>query len=431
MTSGDGDFPQRSDDYALLDDIDLGPFLGHEQSLAEPGADAERTGLTAPTLLLQLRDLLLMPAFVPTFGRALRGADPAFRAMFPRDPEPIVRHFVEAMAHILVVSEESRGDAQKVEPAILFARHLGADHRKLRLGPAAFETFYDALHRTLEHLAGSAWSTKLAQTLRSAYEIITAAMVEGASEKDGPASVGATVVEVHRPIRDVAIVRLIADQMLGYHPGQYLSVQTPYAPAVWRPLSPSNPSNPARQIEFHVRAIEGGLFSSPLVRSAAAGDRWVVARPLGRLEINRNDDPRRDALVIVGSTGVAPALCLINDMLRFPDNPRVHLFYGARYPGELYALPTLVDLARTAPWLTIQPVAEEAEDPWWLTAAPDLPRTLHRLQTGRLVDVVTRYGNWSDRQVLISGSPQMIDGTLAKLLEVGTPLESISYDRPR
>ena len=42
-------------------------------------------------------------------------------------------------------------------------------------------------------------------------------------------------------------------------------------------------------------------------------------------------------------------------MMRHGHNPRVHLFYGARYPGDLYDLPTLVDLAATGASLVYDP----------------------------------------------------------------------------
>ena len=137
-----------------------------------------------------------------------------------------------------------------------------------------------------------------------------------------------------------------------------------------------------------------------------------------------------DVLMIAGGTGIAPVRCLVLDMLRYGDNPRVHLFYGARYPGDLYDLPTLVDLAATSPWLTVQPVAEEADDPWWAGPAHDLPRTLHRRQLGTLVDVVTRWGAWADRQVIIAGSPDMLRATVRGMVAAGTPRENISFDRP-
>ncbi|GAA3510394.1 FAD-binding oxidoreductase [Dietzia aurantiaca] len=423
------------DDYRLpdveevVDDIDLEPYLDQRHDpLAGPLDEPAAVDVSAPPLLV-LRDLLNDERFPEMFHRALRHADPDFRELFPRDAGPVLREFVRAMSWALVTTEEALGDRTKVEEVVDFARHLGADHRKLELAPRHHQRFGEALTNTLRHLAGRSWDDRLQTTLTTAYRVLSSALQQGAGQEDGPARVGATVVEVLRPTRDVAVVRLISDTMIDYHPGQYLSVLTPYSPGVWRRLSPSIPSNPAGQIEFHVRDVPGGELSGSLVRGVGVGDRWVLARPLGMLEVDRTE-PFRDVLMIAGGTGIAPLRCLVLDMLRHGQNPRVHLFYGARFPGDLYDLPTLVDLAATSPWLTIQPVSEEDEDPWWAGPAEELPRTLHRRQTGTLVDAVTRWGSWADRQVIIAGSPDMLRATVRGMVAAGTPRENIDFDRP-
>lgn len=413
----------------LVGDIDLDPFLGRRHDpLAEPLDEPVEVGAQAPPLLA-LRDLLADDRFPELFARALRAADPDFRELFPRDATPVLREFVRAMTWAFETTEHAYGDRSKVEEVVDFARHLGADHRKLDLAPRHHQRFGEALTHTLRHLAGRGWDDRLETTLATAYRVLSTALQQGAAAGEGPARVGATVVEVLRPTRDVVVVRLISDVMVDYHPGQYLSVLTPYSPGVWRRLSPSIPSNPAGQIEFHVRDVPGGALSGSLVRGVGVGDRWVLARPLGLLEVDRSE-PFRDVLMIGGGTGIAPLRCLLLDMMRHGHNPRVHLFYGARFPGDLYDLPTLVDLAATAPWLTIQPVAEEDEDPWWAGPRQELPRTLHRRQTGTLVDAVTRWGSWADRQVIVSGSPEMLRATVRGLVAAGTPRENISFDRP-
>lgn len=434
MSSGPGPDPVRdpfgpSNVERLVGDIDLDPYLGRPADhLARPLEQPVTVEAgTAPLLIL--RDLLTDPRFPELFARALRSADPDFRGLFPRDATPVLREFVRAMAYALETIERAAGDTAQTDDVVEFARHLGADHRKLELQPRHFDRFGDALVDTLRHLAGSGWTGTLEATMRTAYRVLSAALQEGAAAETGPTRVGATVVDVLRPTRDVVVVRLISDEMISYHPGQYLSVLTPYTSGVWRRLSPSIPSNPAGQIEFHIREVPGGALSSALVRSVGAGDRWVLARPLGLLEVDRTA-PFRDVLMVAGGTGIAPLRCLLMDMLRHGDNPRVHLFYGARHPGDLYDLPTLVDLAATAPWLTIQPVSESDTDPWWAGPRQELPRTLHRRQTGTLVDAVTGWGSWADRQVLVCGSPEMLRATVRGMVAAGTPRGNISFDRP-
>jgi NAD(P)H-flavin reductase len=137
-----------------------------------------------------------------------------------------------------------------------------------------------------------------------------------------------------------------------------------------------------------------------------------------------------DVLMVAGSTGLAPLRTLIMDLTRRGVNPRVHLFFGARYPSELYDLPTLWQLTTTNPWLSVTPVSEYSSNPPWAADYPDPspPRGLHVRQTGTLPDVVTRYGNWSDRQILICGGPQMVEATKGALTAKGAQADSIQHD---
>ena len=81
---------------------------------------------------------------------------------------------------------------------------------------------------------------------------------------------------------------------------------------------------------------------------------------------------RGDVLMVAGSTGLAPLRALIMDLTRWGVNPRVHLFFGARYPCELYDLRTLWQIASTNPWLSVSPVSEFRQDPPWAADYPDV-----------------------------------------------------------
>jgi len=78
----------------------------------------------------------------------------------------------------------------------------------------------------------------------------------------------------------------------------------------------------------------------------------------------------------------------------------------------------------------VTPVSEFATNPPWAADYPDPtpPRGLHVRQTGRLDEVVTRYGNWGDRQILVCGGPEMVRTTMATLIAKGAPVQSIQHD---
>ncbi|ORC02746.1 2-polyprenylphenol hydroxylase [Mycobacterium persicum] len=316
---------------------------------------------------------------------------------------------------------------QHAEEPVAFLAQLGRDHRKHGVLPTQYDTLRRALYQTLRGYLGSSWTDNVERAADQSLNLITGVMSGAADAEQGPAWWNGTVVEHARVSRDLAVVRLRLDQPLDYHPGQYVNVHVPQCPRRWRYLSPAIPADPDGRIEFHVRVVPGGLVSNAIVNETRPGDRWRLSSPHGGFHVTRDDG---DVLMVAGSTGLAPLRALIMDLSRFAENPRVHLFFGARYSCELYDLPMLWQIAAHNPWLSVSPVSEYSRDPSWAAEYPDVspPRGLHVRQTGRLADVVTKYGGWGDRQILICGGPNMVRATKAALIAKGAPPERIQHD---
>ncbi|BBY58979.1 FAD-binding oxidoreductase [Mycolicibacterium sarraceniae] len=317
--------------------------------------------------------------------------------------------------------------AQRAQEPVAFLAQLGRDHRKYGVTEQHYDSLRRAWYSTMRSHLIDSWTPAVEDAATQAINLITAIMAGAADADDGPAWWDGTVLEHHRVSRDIGVVRLRMDRPMTYHPGQYVSVQIPQWPRRWRFLSPAMPPDPDGFIEFHVRAVSGGMVSNAMVAETRAGDRWRLSSPHGAMDVDRDGG---DVLMVAGSTGLAPLRALIMDLCRFGENPRVHLFFGARYPCELYDLRTLWEIAGSSPWLSVSPVSEYSFDPPWAAAYPDVqpPRGLHVRQTGRLPDVVTKYGSWGDRQILICGGPAMVRATHDALIAKGTPPERIQHD---
>ncbi|BBX05116.1 2-polyprenylphenol hydroxylase [Mycolicibacterium moriokaense] len=316
---------------------------------------------------------------------------------------------------------------QRAQEPVAFLAQLGRDHRKYGVTQRHYDSMQDALLTTLRSQLIERWDDRLAEAAHDAVALLVGVMRGAADAEKGPPYCDGTVIEHIRATRDVAVIRLQLDQPLYYHPGQYVTVQVPQWPRRWRYLSPSIPAERSGAIEFHVRSVPGGMVSPAIVSETKPGDRWRVSNPHGGMHIDRDGG---DVLMVAGSTGLAPLRTLIMDLTRKAVNPRVHLFYGARYPCELYDLRTLWQIAAQNPWLSVTPVSEFNTDPPWAADYPDVspPRGLHVRQTGILADVVTSYGGWGDRQILICGNPHMVEATKAALLAKGAPAERIQHD---
>ncbi|MDZ4266905.1 MAG: globin domain-containing protein [Mycobacterium sp.] len=350
------------------------------------------------------------------------GADLSARDLFPPDmakQRTVFGHALRWLCDELI--------AQRAEEPVSFLAQLGRDHRKYGVTQQHYATLQAALLATLRAHLADKWNRRLNEAVNDVVELVVGVMSGAADAETSPPFCDGTVLEHLRPTRDVSIIRLKMDHPLHYLPGQYVPVQVPQWPRRWRYLSPSIPADPAGYVEFHVRSVPGGMVSTAIVGEARPGDRWRLSNPHGAMHIDRDDG---DVLMVAGSTGLAPLRALIMDLTRFGENPRVHLFFGARYPCELYDLRTLWEIASTNPWLSVTPVSEHRTDPPWAAEFPEVtpPRGLHVRQTGALPDIVTRYGSWSDRQILLCGRPAMVQATKAALIAKGTPAERIRHD---
>ncbi|MGH3977852.1 MAG: FAD-binding oxidoreductase [Pseudonocardiaceae bacterium] len=331
---------------------------------------------------------------------------PATRELFPANMEVQRSRLLRAVVHVVQMVD-------RPDDLVPFLRQLGRDHRKFGVIATHYDSLGCALIRSLRHYAGRAWTPEVEKAWTDAYGLIAKTMQEAACADEGPASWRAQVVDHQRLTWDLAVVRLKPDQPVPYRAGQYVSVEMPQRPRLWRYLSPANAPRPDGVMEFHVRAVEGGWVSRAIVGHAQVGDTWQMGSPMGRMAVDRRSG--RDVLMIAGGTGVAPMRAMLEELTRWGGNPNVQLFLGGRTRDDLYDLDTLHAMTATNPWLTVVPVLEE-------------DGAVAGAERGTLADVVPRHGAWSEHDVMVCGSPTMIRTTVSRMLVAGTPLDRIMYD---
>jgi NAD(P)H-flavin reductase/hemoglobin-like flavoprotein len=340
------------------------------------------------------------------FYGMLFSLSPGAREMFPANMQVQRSRLLRALVHFVQLVD-------RPDDLYPFLRQLGRDHRKFGVISTHYEAVGTALIHAVRKFSGRSWTDEIERAWAEAYTIMARAMLDAANNEDGPAWWPATVIERRALSWDLAVITVRPDHPVPYAPGQYVSVETPHRPRLWRYLSPANAPRPDGSIDFHVRNVEGGWVSRAIVRHTQPGEVWRVGPPMGRMRVDRENG--RDLVMVAGGTGLAPMRAIIDELSQWGENPHVHLFYGGRVMSDLYDLKNLQQMAGVNPWLTVVPVLE---------SEPDATGVEH----GTLADVVTRYGAWAERDVLVSGSPGMIRSTVSRMLVAGTPLDHITYD---
>lgn len=311
-----------------------------------------------------------------------------------------------------------------------FLAQLGRDHRKYGVQAAHYTAVATSLKSAMRIFAGTEmWTDEVDRAWDEGLKIIGDTMIGAAEQESAPPVWSGTVVERREVLRNLAVVRLQLNQPMQYAAGQYISVQIPARPRMWRYLSPAVPANTNGEIEFHIRGVLGGWVSPAIVGHTNIGDQWLLGSPLGGLGVPRN--VKRKMLMVGCGTGIAPLRAQLMAMAQRRVNPRVHLFVGGHHPCDLYDLEILSQLATANKWLTITPVTESDENPWWYLDSGEPEHTwpgLEARMTGQIGKVVASYGSWSDRDVQIVGSPSMVQTTKFRLMAAGTQTKNIRHD---
>ncbi len=331
---------------------------------------------------------------------------PATRELFAANMEVQRSRFLRALVHIIQ-------NIDRPDELVPFLRQLGHDHRKFGVLAQHYDAMGTALVTALKQYSGPSWTPPVEKAWRDAYSLVAKTMQEAAAEDPGPAWWTARVADHRRLTWDLAVVRVTPDQPVPYRAGQYVSVEVPQRPRLWRYLSPANTPRPDGSIEFHIRAVPGGSVSRSIVGHTQVGDTWRIGSPMGVMTVDRESG--RDVVMVAGGTGTAPLRALLEELSQWGENPEVTMFAGGRTRDDLHDLDTLTAMTATNPWLTVIPVVES------------YPR-MAGVEYGTLADVVTRFGSWPDHDVLVCGSPAMIRATVSRMLVAGTPLDRITYD---
>jgi propane monooxygenase reductase subunit len=229
-----------------------------------------------------------------------------------------------------------------------------------------------------------------------------------------------TVMAIESLTHDIKRLVLVFSgprRRMPFRAGQYASIRIPGS-GESRAFSMANTPGTNDHLEFMIKIIPGGRFSSLLESEICVGHPLEVSGPYGVFRLCEESSGR--IICIGGGTGMAPLWSLLNDMAERGIHRTVIFYYGARQRRDLFYLDQLGRLARRWPGFRFIPALSMAspEDEWdgetgFITDVLD--RTLANEQTGT--------------QAYLCGPPPMIDAALPVLTRKGITQERIFYDK--
>lgn len=335
---------------------------------------------------------------------------PELRSLFPLSMERTRITTFDALVKLV-------GSLRTPEVTDRLLSQLGKDHRRFGVKDSHYQPFFTALLATVEQVSGRAWTGDVALAWRSVLSYFADAM-KAAAAADAltqPAWWIGEIVQHDLRTPTVAVLTIRPDKPLTFVPGQYVAVQVPRWPRMWRKYSVANAPRDNGLLDLHVRAVPGGMVSNALVSQSGTGD--IVTLSAARGDLRNPADPDRDIVGIAGGTGLAPIKAIVEAIVgetRQGKRRSVTLYIGARSTSDLYDMRDLATLRLAYPALTLVPVAE----------APDLEAAG---KTGRLPEIIRTHPSFRETEIFVAGPAGLISAT-RKALAARVPADRFHHD---
>lgn len=165
-------------------------------------------------------------------------------------------------------------------------------------------------------------------------------------------------------------------------------------------------------LEFHVRQIDGGVVSRYVTEDLKVGDVVVAEGPIGASHLR--SEHRGPIVIIVGSTGLAPALSIIGSAIDYEMTQPIRLYYGARTESDLYDVARLAELAENNENVTVDLVLSDPN-------ASDPPKEGRRvgLVTDAVAEDFVGPNALDGAKVYAAGPPAMVEAAVLLAQKLG------------
>ncbi len=170
----------------------------------------------------------------------------------------------------------------------------------------------------------------------------------------------ATVTGREQLGEDVLRLRVQVHDPFTYRAGQYVTLWRDQT--LGRSYSLASVPGLDEVLEFHIKLIPGGAFSSWAHRTLQPGAPLMLQGPVGQCFYTAGAQDQ-DLLLIGTGTGLAPLYGIARDALRAGHRGNIHLYHGALDPKGLYLSEALRALAETHANFHYHPSVLRTDDP--------------------------------------------------------------------
>lgn len=205
-----------------------------------------------------------------------------------------------------------------------------------------------------------------------------------------------------------------------FKPGQYVQLEVPKYKETqgpeYRAYSIASAADQTRRVELAITKVPDGAVSTYVHQYMKEGDELLLRGPYGDFYLRDSD---RDILLISTGSGLAPIRSILRQMEAERSKRKATLFFGCRATCDLYYYEELKGLEDRIENFSYTPTLSRPED-----------QDQWKGETGRVTALIEEYVEKdAPLDVYLCGSPNMVESSIALLLEKGVPEEHIFFDK--
>ena len=222
-----------------------------------------------------------------------------------------------------------------------------------------------------------------------------------------------TVISNQLLNRNTILLIIAFEDAFEFNAGQFVNLQR--HDGLTRSYSIANIPELTNTLEFHIRRLPDGVFSSWLHDEVKVGDSIAVSEPRGHCFYI--PERRDQGILLVGTgTGLAPLAGILTDALANGHSGPIHLFHGSRERDDLYRIAEMRQLTEQHPNFHYTPCLSGGNVPEGFAA-------------GRVNDIVfTQILDLKQWRVFLCGHPEMVEQMKKRAFLKGAAIADIYAD---